>query len=436
MPQQFSLKSLWFMGGLLAAAGAATWLDGATFRSANPLESRVDVHAPLYALAGQRSLTWRERQAAEVAWTFLETQTQPDTGWVNSVSDFPSSTLWDQGSYVMALVSAVKLGVIDRTEFDHRAALFLASLAKIELIDGNLPNKVYNTRTLQMTNYEDRLTPDGIGWSALDIARLLLALRILERFDPTLGPIIQHTLQDWDLASVASNGELVGSSPRDGGLVLLQEGRIGYEQYGARAAAMWGLDVSQAVSARRVLTWRTISKTDVPVDARSAARYQTINPTSSEPYVLMGLEMGFDAESRALAERVLAAQEQRFNTTDQMTIVSEDHLDMAPFFAYASVFSNGQTWAVVDAQGGHHPDMRTQSTKASFGWDALYDTDFTNWAVNRVSGLANPAKGWYAGIYERTGGRNTALALNTNAVILTALHYREFGPLWNIHGSR
>ncbi len=435
MSNSLSLKSLWFMGGLLAAAGTATWLDGATIRLADPLAGRVDFQEPLYALADHRPLTYKEQQAAQIAWDFIEKNTQPETGWVNSVAWFPSSTLWDQGSYLMALVSADVLDIIDDAEFDDRATLFLESLARIELIDGVLPNKVYNTQTLQMTDYADTPTPDGIGWSALDIARLLLSLRILERHAPHLGPQIRQTLVSWDLDAVAVEGELVGTSLRNGELVALQEGRIGYEQYGARAAAMWGLDVSMALSSRRVLGWRTINGADVPVDLRSAARYQTINPTSSEPYVLMGLEMGFDAESRALAEQVLAAQEARFDASGHMTIVSEDHLDDAPHFAYASVFSNARNWAVVDADGGQHPDMRTQSTKASFGWDALFDTPFTNHSVARVSGLGRSGIGWYAGIYEKTGARNKALALNTNAVILTALHYRVHGPLWNIHGS-
>jgi len=86
---------------------------------------------------------------------------------VNSVAWFPSTTLWDQGSYVLALVSASKLGLIDEDEFRKRADQFLKSLADLELIDDVLPNKVYNTQTLKMTDYDDSPAPDGIGWSAL-----------------------------------------------------------------------------------------------------------------------------------------------------------------------------------------------------------------------------------------------------------------------------
>lgn len=427
-----SLKSAWFVGGMLAAAGLATWLEGVSFAPKNPFEEIDALGAPLYTLADPRALTNEERMFAQIAWDYIVDQTQPQTGLVNSVANFPSSTLWDQGSYLMALVAAVKLGIVTQEEFEARASLFLQSIARLELIDDALPNKVYNTQSLFMTDYADTLTPDGIGWSALDIARLLLAFRILERYAPEYGEDIRTTIAGWDLTQVADTGVLTGTSLVNGDLELLQEGRIGYEQYGARAAAMWGMDVNRAMTASRKLNWRTIEGVRVPVDSRVVSRYRTINPVTSEPYVLMGLEMGFDAENRLLAGQVLAAQEARFEEEGIITIVSEDHLDSAPHFVYASVFSNNRDWAVVDSNGTHHEASRTQSAKASFGWDALFDTPYTNAAVEALDGLAVPGQGWYAGIYEADGTINESLALNTNAVILVALHYKEFGPLWSV----
>ncbi|MGV6839165.1 MAG: DUF3131 domain-containing protein [Planktomarina sp.] len=427
-----TLNSMWFVAGLVMAAGLATWLEGASFAPSDQFKVIDNLQDPPYALAQPRNITAEEKHFARVAWDFIDTQTQSQTGLVNSVADFPSSTLWDQGSYLMALVAAAKLEVIDQEEFDHRTDRFLESIGKLELIDGVLPNKVYNTQTLAMTDYADKLTPDGIGWSALDIARLLLAFRILERYAPEYGADIRKTIAAWDLTQVAQGGELTGTSLIEGEMQLLQEGRIGYEQYGARAAAMWGMDVNRAISATRKLNWKDIEGVQVPVDSRVVSRYRTINPVTSEPYVLMGLEMGFDMENLRLAGQVLAAQEARFERIGIMTVVSEDHLDKAPHFAYASVFSNNRPWAVVDSDGTHHADARTQSVKASFGWDALFDTAYTNVAAQGVTDLAVPGKGWYAGIYETDGSVNKSLALNTNAVILVALHYKEFGPLWRI----
>ncbi|MGB1235849.1 MAG: DUF3131 domain-containing protein, partial [Planktomarina sp.] len=400
MTQHISFKSIWFVSGLVVAAGMATYLDGAVQRPADMFAGYVDLDQPLYPLAPIAGADRADREAAEIAWRFIVQQTQPDTGMVNSVAGFPSTTLWDQGSYLLALIAAVKLDVIDGAEFDRRTLDFLDALARIPLTQHGLPNKVYNTKTLAMTDYADIAKPDGIGWSALDIARILLALRILEKFDPATAPVVQNVVAGWDLSKLADDGDLWGASVINGQHMILQEGRIGYEQYAARAAAMWGLDVGAAMTADSILQWRSVAGIDVPIDRRSVQRFQIINPTSSEPYILMGLEIGLDGQSHALASQVLAAQKARYDQTGHITIVSEDHLDHAPHFAYASVFSNAQDWAVVDAQGKHFPEMRTQSTKASFGWDALFDTMYTNTAVAHIRDVTITDNGWPAGIYE------------------------------------
>jgi len=425
------LKSLIFVFGVLVASGIAVSLDGvstAFARSVGP----IPYDTQMFDAAPKQALEYADYRAARIAWDFMVNNTVPETGWVNSVDGFESSTLWDQGSYVFALVSALRLGLIDRVEFDERFALFVGSLRKIELIDATLPNKVYNTRSLLMTDYADGLRPDGIGWSALDIARLLLALRTVERFAPQFGPDIRAVLARWNFAAMTKNGQMFGTTREDGKLLVLQEGRIGYEQYGARAAGLWGLDVNRAMSAIPIVNWRTIAGVEVPVDARTSARFGTVTPVLSEPYILMGLEMGFDAESRVMADRVFAAQHARFTQDGIMTFVSEDHVDEFPHFVYSSVFSNGGNWAVVDSDGRRFDDLRTQWAKATYGWDALFDTDYTNAGLARIQHLARDGRGWMAGVYENTGAWNASLSLNTNAIILEALHFKKFGPLWNV----
>ncbi len=426
------LKSLIFVFGVLVASGIAVSLDGVSTALARSIDRPIPYDTATFEQAPRQALERADHRAARIAWDFIANNTVPETGWVNSVDGFESSTLWDQGSYIFALVSAMRLGVISREEFDGRFGLFASSLAQIELIENVLPNKVYNTRSLLMTDYSDALRPDGIGWSALDIARLLLALRTVERFAPEFGPQIRTVLAQWNFDAMTKNGQMFGTTREDGVLLSLQEGRIGYEQYGARAAGLWGMDVNRAMSAIPILNWRKIAGVDVPVDARTSARFGTVTPVLSEPYILMGLELGFDAESRLMADRVFAAQHARFEEDGIMTFVSEDHVDEAPHFVYSSVFSNGGDWAVVDIDGRRYDDLRTQSAKATYGWDALFDTDYTNAGLARIQHLARDGRGWMAGVYEETGAWNASLSLNTNAIILEALHFKEFGPLWNV----
>lgn len=422
-----------FVLGLLISAAMALSFDGALARVALQTQIPLTEMEDLPEVVPS-DLTLAERRAAETAWTYIHRNTQAETGWVNSVDGFASTTLWDQGSYLLGLVSAVRLQVIDEAEFDRRMTGFLTTLDAVDLFDGRLPNKVYHTQTLALVNYANEEVPGGIGWSALDLGRFLMALRVVEKHYPEYGDQIRKTLSRWDLRAMASQGELWGSKTQEDGYIRVQEGRIGYEQYGARAAALWGLDVLRAVSAERIIDWREIEGVGIPTDLRRASGFGAITPVVSEPFILMGLEMGFDSESATLAALVLQAQEARYAQTDLITMVSEDHVDEAPHFLYASVFANGRDWGVVTEEGSFHPELRTQSTKASFAWHALLPSDYTQLARDAVMELADDRLGFAAGIYETTGEPNLSYTLNTNAIVLEALHYQVFGPLWSAVG--
>ncbi|MFM2356119.1 MAG: hypothetical protein RLZZ528_1855 [Pseudomonadota bacterium] len=435
--------SLLFLGGLCLAAGFAILRDGIGFLPARGLD-RIEASAvapqPLRAPA---PLDAAEIAAAQEAWSYFRVNVRPGTGLADSTAAYPSTTMWDQASHLLALVSARLTGVIPEAEFQSRTRLLLSSLRQLPLFDGRLPNKAYNTETLAMVDYANTPVPEGIGWSAIDVSRLLLALRILERHAPEMGDDIRAVVGRWDLAALASAGELTGAAREGEAVVYPQEGRLGYEQYAARAAAMWGVDVAAAISAAAAIGWRDVAGVDVPHDLRNHTVFRAISPTLSEPYVLIGLEMGFDAESALLAAQVYRAQEARFSQTGIPTMVSEDHLDREPWFVYSSVQSDGTDWAVLTDLGQAFPQYRTVSTKAAFAWHALYGTDYSALVRKAVlagtgdgagagpQGVAATGKdGLWAGVYEAGGQPNAVLSLNTNAVVLEALAYQTAGPLW------
>ncbi|WP_161635619.1 DUF3131 domain-containing protein [Actibacterium mucosum] len=380
-------------------------------------------------IAAQRALTHEEVHAARIAWAYFQSNTQPETGWVDSVAGFPGATMWDQGSYLFALVSAWKLDLISANEFANRATAILDAFDRMPLFDNQLPNKAYHTQTLQMVDYDNTVVEGGIGWSALDVARILLALRVLEARAPEFGDRVRRITAVWDLHAMTQKGELWGKASGDGEARYLQEGRLGYEQYGARAAALWGQDVTEAISARRALQWRDIGDVAVAIDTRDHRTFRAITPILSEPYILQGIELGLNSESAALAAQVYRAQVARYEDTGHWTMVSEDHIDQAPHFLYNSVYGNGREWAVLTEDGVHHPDLRTVSVKATFGWNALYGTEYTAKLLSELMPLGNVEKGWPAGRYEHDGRVNEVYTLNTNAVVLEALHFKAHGPL-------
>ena len=426
-------SSVLFVSGLVLAAVLAVIIDGGWRYQIRSGQMMIDLSEPgELTVQTKRELAPEDWAAAERAWRYIAANSRPETGFVDSVAGFPSTTLWDQGSYLLALVGAERLELIESDEFHARVGQMLTSFERLPLYDGKLPNKAYDTRSLAMVNYANEPVPEGIGWSALDIARMLMAFRALEKLNPDYGNRIRALLATWDLPAMAFQGELWGASREDGETQYLQEGRLGYEQYGARAAALWGMDVLQAVSSRRALDWVDVQGVEVPADVRRASIFHAITPILSEPYILQALELGLDSENRMMAERVYLAQEARYNDTGVLTMVSEDHINQAPHFLYSSVYANGEPWAVVTEQGTLHPDLRTLSVKASFAWDAIYNTAYTDRLREQINEIGDPAKGWPAGIYEADGSLNDIYTLNTNAIVLESIHYMAHGSLWAI----
>lgn len=382
---------------------------------------------PLQAV---RALQPREREWAQIAWKYFVNNTDPATGLVNSVDKYQAATLWDSASYLLALIAAARLQLIPEQEFDARMKKALESLGKLSLVDGALPNKSYSTATLDMVDYTGKPAPNGIGWSAIDIARLLVPLNVIAWTYPKHTEAARRVITRWKMPDLSRNGALYGGHrTAEGKLELLQEGRLGYEQYAGKALSLIGIGAADALDYRTNLAYADIFGVAVPHDRRDAAATGAHNYVLSEPYVLDGLEFGWDQISREFAWRVFRAQEERFRRTGTLTAVTEDHLDRAPYFVYNTVFANGKPWHTLTDKGEDVSRLRTLSVKASFGWYALYRTDYTAKLVTAVAGLFDPQRGWYAGRYEEGGAPNKVVTANTNAVVLESLAYIAKGRM-------
>ena len=385
---------------------------------------------PDIPVARPRPLTEQEQHWAQIAWRYFERNVNPETGLANSVDQYPAATLWDTGSYLMALIAAERLSVISVGEFDSRVTRALDSLARLPLYEGEAPNKSYNTFTLQMVDYDNQPTARGIGWSAIDIGRFLVPCNILTWRYPQHTSAVRAVLSRWNWSHVVRDGVLYGAANQNGKTVYLQEGRLGYEEYGAKSFALAGLDVREAQRVDDFLKFVDVDGVQVATDSRRPEEYGAAhNYVASEPYILDGLEFGFDRTSREFAWRVARAQEARFRKTGLLTAVSEDHIDTAPFFVYNTVFTNGRVWNTVTPAGADASAFKTLSTKAAVGWHALYATPYTRQLVDRIEQLFDPDKGWYSGVYEETGKPNKAITANTNAIMLESLCYTQVGQL-------
>ncbi len=381
-----------------------------------------------------RELTPEERQWAKVAWRYFQNNYQPHTGLVNSVDNYPASTLWDTASSLLGLIAAYRLELISQGEFDGRLSLALTSLAQIPLFENHLPNKSYNTKSLTMVDYTNKTVERGIGWSAIDIARFLVPLNIIAWNYPQHAAAVKAVVKRWDWNSLLHGGHLYGAMiDKKGKTVYVQEGRLGYEEYAAKSLTLLGMDTLAALEQTDFLKYIRVYNILLPTDSRDPERYGAHNYVVSEPYILDGLEFGWDDTSREFAYRVYAAQQERFTRTGILTAVSEDHLDQAPYFVYNTVFTDGKPWSCITDKGQDAEVFKSVSTKAVFGWHVLYGTQYTGTLLAKISALHDPERGWYSGLYEKNQLPNKAITANTNAIILEALAYKRFGKLVQIY---
>ena len=328
------------------------------------------------------------------------------------------------------MVAAGELGLVPRTELRPRISRLLRTLETMPLFRGQLPNKAYDADTARMTDYANHPAPDGIGVSAVDVGRLVSALVVLGDLYPETRDRIVRVLWRWNLCPLAHRGQLFGvHRDADGTLRALQEGRLGYEQYAAKALALVGLDTRHARSYAAHLAETTLLGVKVPHDARDFRRFGAVDALVTEPWALDALEFGPDPAAAPLAERVFEVQKKRWQETGIPTALSEDHVDRAPWFVYDAIYADGVAWRTVDPEGKEVPGLRSLSTKAAYALAALHPDDpYAAVLLREAEGARDPDRGWLAGVYER-GTPNRALSVNTNGVVLESVLYARVGAL-------
>ncbi|MDQ3070128.1 MAG: DUF3131 domain-containing protein [Acidobacteriota bacterium] len=379
------------------------------------------------ALAERRYLHFADDQqkldeAAEIAWRYVKANYIPSTGLVAAVPNYDYATIWDLASSLAAIYCAGEMNMIDRKEADARLILAMQTLAGYELYQDVAFNKVYSVTSGAMVDRAERRSQRGYGWSTTDLGRLLVWLRILGTSRESLSKPAEAVVQRLKFDRLVQHGYLWGEDldPK-GAKRRYQEGQMGYEQYAARGFALWGHPAAHALDFDKNALPFTIMGQPLVADLRQRDRL------TSDPFVLSGLELGWEMREAPLARAVLAAQEERFKRTGIVTIVGEDAMTEAPhFFYYYGVFTNNRAFGLdVQTPGVVVDGPRWVSTKAAFGWHALAPSAYTLRAVETVRPAAG-SNGWASGVYERGGSTNVP-NINTAAVVLEAALFERLG---------
>lgn len=354
--------------------------------------------------------------ASASAWRYVDRHYRRSTGLIDATDGYAFATIWDVGSGLAALYAGHELSMIGTPEYDRRIRRVLGTLANVNLFDNAAFNKLYSTTDGAMVGTDERPSARGYGWSAIDVGRLLVWLNIIAANQPQYRADAARVAGRLAMGRIVSDGYLHGEDlDASGAPRRYQEGRLGYEQYAARGFSAWNAPARRAQGLRQNGAPITVMGQELVADLRGGDR------VTSDPLILLGLELGWDAETTPVATGFLAAQEARYRQTGRVTLAGEDAIARPPyFFYYYCALANGKNFSIdVQHAGAVVDGPRWVSTKAAFAWHALRPSAYTELALRTVK-PAQTANGWGSGVYEDSGASTGTLNINTAAVILEA----------------
>ena len=358
---------------------------------------------------------------AEVAWSYFERWTNPNTGLCPATANFEAGqrelheavTMWDVGSHIFALIAAVDLELISPKKFQ-------SSIRRI------LPN-IAGRRSQGRLLPQGWIATDKFKWGikdfdGCDAGRLLAALYNLD-MHPLAAGVSAATVAAWDLNDIVQDGIIY--SVEDGALTSTYRSHCAH--YAAWAFRTWGIEVR---SPYEVLSGRSDS------DGRMALLEVggRIGPMGAEPLLMEAIEFGMSAESAYLADVLFAAQLEEYAETGKLVCVSEGPINNPPWFLYQGLQfdASGREWATDTVAGleAHRTkafrDMNLSiSSKGAYLWSAYRDHPFCDRLRSVVRNKARTPYGFASSINQATGVASSAYSdINTNAVILQAIAHK------------
>lgn len=387
-------------------------------------------------------LTEQELVWASTAWKYIENNTQLTTGLVNNIDSFPTTNMSGLADYLIALIAAKDLDLITNKEYDERLSLVLFFLNDMDLSSVQVPNKVYSTQNGKMVNYGNQF--EDIGWSSLEIGRLLIVLSIVKSNSPEFSEYIDKAVLRWNFCELINEeGELFGGAVNNNEVSRYQEGRLGVEEYTSYGYLEWGIIPEKAMllDPYEVVT---ILGVDIIFDGRDPRIFNVLRPVYTTPYLQMGLEFNWDyiddtmtqdakhsnQNMSAMADALYRVQEARWDVERIYTARGEHLSSEEPYFVYDAIYGLGTPWITLAENGSSHDQLALVSTRVAFQMWALWKTDYTNRLMVLVKELYDPKRGWYEGRSELSGAYEKSISLKTNAGVLEALLYKQRGKLY------
>ena len=236
-----------------------------------------------------------ELEAARIAWRYFERNYHPATGLVNSVDGYPNTTMWDLGSTVFATLAARELGLVDgghlrhahrHAALDARDAAALPGRAAEQGVRRARPAGWRTTRTSPPQRASASRPSTSPAWRRPSRILAERAPRAPRR--GRAGPRALALLP----APRRRRAPRRDRRRRRAGCSVVQEGRLGYEQYAAQSFARLGFGMSRARGYDHFAAETQILGVPVRHDSRDRRRFGAVNALVTDPWVLGAFELG------------------------------------------------------------------------------------------------------------------------------------------------
>ncbi|KMV36390.1 DUF3131 domain-containing protein [Franconibacter sp. IITDAS19] len=371
-------------------------------------------------LPAPRELTFNEAVWARVAWQYFVNNTQPN-GLANAHDGAPWLNLWSTGSYLFAALAARQLDVITQAEFDERITAALFALGQLPLNAQGLPAAYYHADTLTILG-----KPDS---SAIGMGRLLMALETLLWRYPGHAAEVRDLFSQWQTGALITTGATTRDSlPVRHWTLATDEPRnsFGYRLYASHTLRLIdsaaGLAVTNPPEGQQMMDIDGIMVPDEGLRTPWGRQPSLV----SLPYLLTGLERGFDAQSGEIAWRIMQIQQRRHSLRVRKPPISTDYAEPAPDYTRDRP---NQPPVNEPLLSDMPPEQRAiTSTRSAFAWYALFRNEWSEALRQQVQALQVPGKGWQRGL-NLNNSTNNVIDADTNAVVLESLSFIAHGQL-------
>lgn len=371
-------------------------------------------------LPASRELTFEEAIWARVAWQYYVNNTQPN-GLTNAHDGEPWLSLWSIGSYLFALTAAKQLAILTTDEFNERITAALFTLSQMPLNPEGLPAAYYHADTLKILG-----KPES---SAIGMGRLLNALQTLLWRYPQHAAAVRDLFNQWQLGALIENNTASQAAvPLHHWALATDEPRnsFGYRLYASHTLRLIdsaaGLAVTNPPSGQQMIDIDGIMVPDEGLRTPWGRQPSLI----SLPYLLTGLELGFDAQSAEIAWRIMQIQQRRHSLRVSKPPVSTDYAEPAP--DYVNDLPDRQPLQNRALRDATPEQTAITSTRSAFAWYALFRNSWSEALRQQVQHLQVPGKGWQRG-FNLNSSVNDVIDADTNAIVLESLAYIAQGQM-------